>query len=184
MSIPHPFRTGLIALAYALSPSSGMAQEKDVCQDPANSRPLPYLVRLTKLVDGYQGWSKHLRDGKLSLAELADYRYGELCKYQAGDVEVCAGRKVPEKPKRADNHLGDTMSQRFAEVARAHTLLKEEEWLRPFDANRDGYLTPDDDIDKDGYITCQDTAKYVPPPKKINPPKNQPPQPPKTPRRR
>ncbi len=181
MSFPRLLGPALVALTYS---STAFAQEKDVCQDPANSWPLPYLTRLTKLVDGYQGWSKHLRDGKLSLSEYADYRYGELCKYQAGDVEVCAGRKVPERPKGADNYMGDTMSQRFAEVARARTLVHEEEWLKPFDANRDGYLTPEDDVDKDGYITCQDRAKYVPPPQKIKPPKNQPPRPPQTPRRR
>lgn len=182
MTTTHFLGPTLVALTYS---STLQAQEKvkDYCSDPAFSWPLPYLIRLTQRVDGYQGWSKHLKDGKLSLAELADHRYGELCKYQAGDIEMCAGRKTPERPKRAD-HLGDTMSQRFAEVGRAHTLVQEEEWLRPFDANRDGYLTPDDDVDNDGYITCQDALKYVPPPKKIKPTKNQPPQPPKTPRRR
>lgn len=184
MTFPHSFRNGLVALAYAIAPSSATAQEKDICQDPASSWSLPYLARLTKLVDGYQGWSKHPRDGKLGLSEYADHHYGELCRYQTGDVEVCAGRKIPAKPKGTDNDWGDTMSQRFAEVAMAYTMLNEEKWLKPFDANRDGYLTPADDIDGDGFITCADAQKYVPPVKVVKPTKNQPPQLPKTPRRR
>ncbi len=151
---------GSAFLAYVLSSSSTFAQEKDVCSDPARNWPLPYLVKVTKQVDGYRGFSNHPRDGKLGLEEYADYRHGnEICKYHLLEVEreICAGRR-----KTKEKWLVSNAEINIREVKKS---------LQPFDANRDGYLTPEDDVDGNGYLTCQDTKKYVPPPKKIKPAK-------------
>lgn len=161
--------TGLAGILYSLSsspayaqnvPATAAAQSTNPCEDPSNNWYPPRLERALREADGYRGSKKYARDGKLGLDEYADYIRGSMCQYLKEGVELCAGRVKPKNKE-------DIWHVRMQEVAMGYTL----EELRPYDANRDGYLTPADDVDGDGVITCEDAKKYVPPPKKINPTK-------------
>ena len=134
---------GLVALALSSQVASAKQlptssiQKPIVCDPKLHRLELKSLKEITLKADGYQGLNKPYgkKDGKLDA--------GEYVRYNIDFPIIYFGATQPSIEERI--------------------LLEEEikeDLFRVYDVDRDEFLTPKDDLNKDGVIDCKDVSLY------------------------